>query len=175
MSKEEIKKAYELAQKELKEKRIGQVKELVKKTLERLSHLDEQISKLQEERKILKLDIDDLKAGRLDRIEERQSKDEKAKKTSVATIVKEKVVEHHHHYDNYWYYPYRVVWNPPLLPYDGTVYCTTGNASTTIGGNAVSCNSINTGGCSSFTLTSSVAKDFSIGTYNIDGDIVHLR
>ena len=91
MSENEIvKKAYEEAQNDLTEKRKKAVKEIVLKTLEKIESVDKDISKvknklkvLEEEKKLLRMDIDDLKEGRLDRIEERQSKDSKAKETEV--------------------------------------------------------------------------------------------
>lgn len=72
----EIKQAYDFAQKEIeKEKQEAlklKVKDIVKSTLEKIARIDEKELKLAEEKKILKKDIDDLKAGRLDLIEERQ-------------------------------------------------------------------------------------------------------
>ena len=91
-----IKKAVESAEKEFennkKESKIKKIKEVVKKTLEQIESVDGRLKILQEEKKILKMDIDDLKAGRLDKIEERQFKSDTARHVSVF-IVKEKVIK----------------------------------------------------------------------------------
>jgi len=90
-----IKTAVESAEKEFeenkKESKIKKIKDVVKRTLERIEKVDSQINVLQEEKKILKMDIDDLKAGRLDKIEERQLKSDTARKVSIF-IVKETVI-----------------------------------------------------------------------------------
>ena len=81
--KEIVKAAFAAAQDEAREKQIGEVKKIVTKTLEKLDTVKKEIKEKQEEERILKMDIDDLKDGRLDRIAERQDKDPEAKKVSV--------------------------------------------------------------------------------------------
>lgn len=103
--KELVKLAEKELEEEKKEKEVKLIKEAIKQTLEKIAGLEKEIKEKQEEKKILKQDIDNIRAGRLDLIEERQKKDEKAKKTS--TIIVEKVKEVHHHYDR-WYEPYRI-------------------------------------------------------------------
>ncbi len=160
MNEKEIKSAYNSAEKELKEEKIKNLKEFIKRTLEKIDVLDTKIKELSEERKLLKMDISNLKEGRLDLIEERQRKDEKAKKTSVAEVVK--VVEHYHHYD-YWYAPYKIVWIEPIPSITNPIYYGGPGDTTTI-----------TGDSNFFTITSSLAKDFSVGTYTINGHTVNL-
>ena len=92
---EEVKKAYDFANKEIeKEKEEAlklKVKEIVKSTLEKIDKIDKQEKELAEKKKILKKDIDDLKAGRLDNIEERQKESELARNTSVFKVILEEI------------------------------------------------------------------------------------
>jgi len=172
MKKEEVKKAVELAEKELKEKRINKVKEIVKRTLEAIDKEDGIIKGATERRRILKMDLDDLKQGRLDRIEERQKKDPKAEKVSVVKVIKEIIREREVpvYPIPYWYQPYRLEWNPPYDP--NRFYCSTDDVVTmTDSANnltfATEANGI--------TIDCSVAKNYSAGTYNIDGQIINFR
>jgi len=161
VNKEIAKKAFSEAEKELREKQIDGLKRAIKKTLVRIDDVDKEIKDLQEEKKILKLDIEDLKEGRLDRIEERQTKDEHAGNVSVVKIVKEQTINHNYNYD-YWHTPYEVTWTTIPAFTSNTIFC---GASGTSTGND----------CSSFTIDSSTAKNYSIGTYQIGSKIVHLR
>ena len=171
MTDESAKKAFELAEKELEDKKIEKLKDVVKDTLHKIKDLDKQIDELESERKILKLDIDDLKAGRLDRIEERQKVDKKAKRVSVIIVEKE---VHHHHYTP-WQQPYVIHYVPYYPPVINPVYCdnftTTGGQSATLG-LAVSATS-NYG--SVFSLNATTAKNYTIGTYAIGDKTVYLQ
>ena len=102
MKKELAKKGYELAQKEFKKKQIEKVKEIVMKTLEKLEDLKKQKKEIEEKIRILKMDIEDLKQGRFDRILERQEKDKKAKEISVVKIEKR---DNDYSFDVSYYYP----------------------------------------------------------------------
>ena len=171
MESKDVKKAVSDAEKELKEKQIDKVKEIVKATLERIEKLDNDIRELQSQRKILKLDIDDLKAGRLDRIEERQKKDPEASKTSVVKV-KEKEIHHHHHYEP-WYRPYVIEWNPVVQPY--YVYTNSDCISFADTANAGSI-SFATNGTTSLEITGNLTHSNTCGTYVLaDGKTVHLR
>jgi len=104
MKKELARKGYELAQKEFRKKQIEKVKEIVMKTLEKLEDLKKQKKEIEEKIRILKMDIEDLKQGRFDRILERQEKDKKAKEISVVKI--EKKDNNDYSFDvSYSYYP----------------------------------------------------------------------
>jgi len=92
MKKNITKKAFDLAHKEIEEKQIKYIKGLVKKTLERIESIKKQKDKLVEEMKVLKMDIDDLKAGRLSKIEERQAKSKVAKEKSIIKIINNNIV-----------------------------------------------------------------------------------
>jgi len=122
------------------------------------------------------MDLDDLKAGHLERIEERQQKDPEAKKCSVIVIIKEKEV-HHHHYDK-WYFPYQVTWNQEWLyhntvPYIYSDSSSIDNACFTLGSTEGS-SYIDTD-YNGITINCSVAKDASIGTYNLGQKIINFR
>ena len=158
MTEKVVKEGFALAEKEMRGKQVEEVKRIVLKTLEKIKEFekirDEAINKI----KILKMDIDDLKDGKIDRIVERQEKDEKAKQISVVTIIKEV----HHHYSNPWYVPYRIIWNQPLVPYsvEPVIYCNTTEGWAT----------------NTFTINNSVAADATSGCYTLtSGDIVNLR
>lgn len=159
MDSEKAKKAVELAelelQKEEEQKQIDLIKKAIKQTLEATKSKEKEREKLNKEIKTLKQDIDNIRAGRLDLIAERQEKDDEAKRTSVIEVVKE---IHHHHYDR-WYEPYRIIWkyNDYNVLWNGT-----GTA-----------NYYNNNDCCTF--TNSIAKDASAGTYQLDcGDCVTL-
>lgn len=165
MDKKDVKRGYELAKQELKDRQIEKVKEIVKATLEKLESLKEKKKDIEEQIKILKLDLDDLKQGRLDRIEERQSKDKRARETSIFQIIK--IVEEHHHYDH-WYQPYKIVYTPCDYYWSGP---TIDLSTTPVGDN----NFTITGNSDSYTINCSVAKDYAAGTYEIDGRIINFR
>ncbi len=173
MDKEKAKKAAELAEKELQEeeeqKQIELIKKAIKQTLESIKDKEKERCKLNKEIKTLKQDIDNIRAGRLDLIAERQEKDEEAKKTSIIEVVKE---VHHHHYHDRWYEPYWIKIKEPywttycgsttadLTCYDTTTLTDSNDLSLTTAVNYVNC---------------SIAKGASAGTYKLDsGDCVTL-
>jgi len=167
MDSEKAKKAVELAelelQKEEEQKQIDLIKKAIKQTLEAIKTKEKDRDKLNKEIKTLKQDIDNIRAGRLDLIAERQEKDNEAKKTSIIEVVKE---IHHHHYDR-WYEPYRITWRygfPDPLPSTGDWYTAVGDTGT-----------YNPDLTCAATFTNSIAKDASAGTYQLDnGDCVTL-
>lgn len=174
MDKDKAKKAVELAEKELQkeeeQKQIDLIKRAIKQTLEAIKTKEKERTKLNKEIKTLKQDIDNIRAGRLDLIAERQEKDDEAKATSIIEVLKEKEV-HHHHYDH-WYEPYRIIWKEPYYkPY----YCGSGWSTITDCGTLTAdsddlpvTTAVNYVNCS-------VAKDAFAGTYTLDnGDCVTL-
>lgn len=170
MNKEIAKKAFESAENELTDKAVEKLKLVIKSTLERVRSIEESIDKLQEEKKILKLDLEDLKEGRLDRIEERQLNDKKSKDVSAVEVVKE--IHHHHHYE-WWNQPY-VIKVKPVKWYDNIVY------SDSIGDPvfALGCSTteLSNGTSVSFTATGSLSKNNAVGTYHLtNDDVVHFR
>jgi len=168
MDKEKAKKAAELAEKELEkeeeEKQIKLIKEAIRQTLESIKEKEEKRTKLNKEIKTLKQDIDNIRAGRLDLIAERQEKDDEAKKTSIIEVVKE---IHHHHYHDRWYEPYKIIFKDPyyVIPSVWRTADITYGESNTI---------TNDSSCYIYT-TNSIAKGVSAGTYKLDsGDCVTL-
>ena len=188
VAKDIVKKAFSEAENELKEKQVEEVKQIVKKTLEKLDKLKEKKKDLDEQIKVLKMDIDDLKEGKLDRIVERQEKDPDAKKTSVVII--EKVIIKERETPNYWYWPYHIRWNTPFYN-DNVVYCdnTADNTLTFSSGTTTTNLSCTTSNALTYDgqkfsngvefempqINCSVAKDSVIGTYNVNGKTIHLR
>ncbi len=83
-------KAYQSAKKELDEegrrKLIDQMKVYIKNTLQAIETVKGSIAEKQQELKALKADLSDLEGGRLNKIKERQDKDEVAKRVSVINI-----------------------------------------------------------------------------------------
>lgn len=171
-AKEITKQAFELAEKEARERKVAEVKAIVTETLKKLEQVRQEIKEKQEEERILKLDIEDLKNGKLDLIAERQAKDLKAKEVSVVLIIKEKEVIRE---VPVYYWPYHIYWQIPVPVYVQPVFTVTqpwcGATSNAIGGTLTS----NTVGSFSNVIDCSVAKDATIGAYSINGHIVHLR
>jgi regulator of replication initiation timing len=183
--KEIAKAAFAEAEKEAREKQVSEVKRIVTKTLEKLDTVRKEIKEKQEEERILKMDIDDLKEGRLDLIAERQEKDPEAKKVSVVIIIKEKeIIREKEYYPSPWYWPYTVTWQyyNPSFP-TGVVLCSSG-------GNAIQNNSLNYTTTTNCTLsdssifeatatptciTGSIAKFATVGSYQVGDHVVNLR
>ena len=168
--KELTKAAFEQAEKEARERKVAEVKAIVTETLEKLETVRKQIHDLQEEERILKLDIDDLKNGKLDLIAERQAKDPRAKGVSVVLIVREKEVVRE---VPVYYWPYHIYWQLPVPTYHTPeVWCGT-SAGNVLNNAFLTADSTQ----SNFTnvIDCSVARDAVAGTYNISGHVVHLR
>ena len=160
------KKAWDLATKESEEKQVQEIKKIVTETLKKLDGVKAQIKELQEEKKILELDIDDLKEGKLDRIEERQEKDPKAKKVSVVVIIKEKETIRENY--NPWFIPYHTIWQTEYVntvPFKQNQFYCTSDAGPTL-----ELSSLSNG-----TINCSVAKSAAAGAYDVGGHIVNLR
>lgn len=169
-SKEVAKQGFELAQKEAHEKQVQEVKRIVTKTLEKIEKLRTQIRDLQKQERILKLDLEDLKEGKLDQIAERQEVDKEAKSTSVVVIIKDREVVRE---QNPWYWPYRITWSQPSYPIYDTVYCQTTEATPIFTATTTAGSTLCSGGTA--TINCSVAKSSAAGTYEIDGKVVHFR
>jgi len=202
MNEKDVKQAFDSAEKEIKEqkekakaKQVAEVKEIVKKTLLEVEKLKEQEGDIKEKLKILKLDIEDLKLGKLERIKERQEKDPLAKKVSVI-IIKEKEIIKEREVPSPWYQPYYIEWNTNTYPRHNDIMCndtlgytfTDTDLHTTFTTSAVDnqinadIDSVNCNYATSvpktlavFKLNNSVVKDNVIGTYKIAKKMIHLR
>ena len=81
-----IKKATELAENELQENEIQHFKKIIKDLLQKKKDKEKEKTELDEEIKIIKQDIDDFKAGRLDKIKERHDKNPVADRVAPIQI-----------------------------------------------------------------------------------------
>lgn len=166
--KELIKEAYEEAQNDLKQKRKNEVKKIVTETLKKIKNVEREIDKVKEQldvlekqKKMLRMDINDLKEGRLDRIEERQNKDDFAKKVSVVKVEKtQKQTE-----NDRWYEPWKITWIEPNpeYKYDNSPFCFGHSYTSVADFNGIS-----------MTLDNSTVKYFAPGTYQIGEAVIHL-
>lgn len=80
--------AIQQLEKEKQEIEISKIKGIVKAYLEKILNKKETIKTLQKELKELEADLDDLKMGRLDKIEERQYKNPSHNKTTLIFVKK---------------------------------------------------------------------------------------
>ncbi len=95
--------------KELKQKQVDMVKEIVRLTFEQLESLESIKEKVQNQIKVLKHDLVDLKEGRLDRILERQNIDKNVtRSTSVMRISSVHTETDSNKQINPWYVDYDV-------------------------------------------------------------------
>ena len=145
MQKEIIQKALVAAEKEQQEKEIERIKIIIQSHLEKIEKKTDQRKKLDEEIQFLKKDLDDLKAGRLDRISERHEKDERAREIRI--IVVEKIEKEY-----VPYYPWRSPWIVTNATYGEALLPTT----------------------PTFTVTGVQFSNFSGGSYTIGDHIVNL-
>ena len=185
MTHDDVKTAFNLAEKEIKkakqdeqDAKVNEVKEIVKRTLQEIETLKEQRDEIDEKLKILKLDIEDLKTGKLERIQERQDKDPLAKQVSLIIIIKDTHTEtiRETTLPSPWYQPYHITWNTPY--YGGYQKMSTLGNDNFIGYSTyTTCNTPDDMPLlpSVFTLTNSIVKDNAGGTYQIKKKIVHLR
>lgn len=160
---------------EKKDKQIAEIKAAVRKTLEEIEKYKEKKEDIEKRIKYLRMDLEDFQEGKLDRIEERQAKDPDAKSYSVIIIIKEKVIRE---VPNHWYWPYTITIQQPIWaetthysPSLNWTYCTSGGKSNLLNYNA---NSVNN--CEDMLpINCSLAKDYSAGTYEINGKIINFR
>lgn len=95
---------------EIKEKQAAAVKDAVRITLEQLHELEKIKNGLQEQIRLLKFDLMDLKEGRLDRIHERQCVNAKCKETSMLYVLKDSTNTKE---NNPWYVSYNIKYTLP--------------------------------------------------------------
>lgn len=169
MSDKETRKVVEDTEKAFQDKKkevqIRLIKDIVQRTLEKIDDIDKQIKDLEEKKRILRLDIEDLKNGKLNLLLERQDKDEKAKETSVI-VIKEAA---NTYFPDPWYVPYVIKWNQPVYNQDA-IWCATSAGKPLYGGNDTDMPNDN-----SLTINASLVKDAVPGAYLVAGHIVNLR
>ena len=171
MVKEAVKSAEEELKEEIRNKEKLRIKGVVKATLELLQKKEEARKLLDDEIKILRKDISDLRDGRIDRIKERQDLDPKAKDISVI-IIKERIIEKQVS-TPMWYIPWVIEVKPQYVPYI-PVYCGTVTISNDPGycsNNALGVSNTSTDALT-FTVTNSNAHMYAGGTYVLENNAV---
>lgn len=84
MTKSDVnKEAFKQAQEELLKDRIKEVKDFILQTLNKIEAKKKEKARVEEELRVLKLDLEDLRHGNFDKIEERREKSKVAKGVSV--------------------------------------------------------------------------------------------
>jgi len=164
--KDAVQEAKNDLEKEKQEALKKKVKAIIKATLERIEQEEKQVKAHQDNLAILKKDLKDLEAGRLDLIEERQSKDKKAREVSVVTVKKvEKYVGPVKHGTAYqpWYWPFEITPNPVdsgfFTDFSDAISLTCGGTSTEL-----------------LTLTGNMCSSFAPGTYEMNsGNTIDIR
>jgi hypothetical protein len=141
--------AIQQLEKEKQEAEISKIKGIVKAYLEKILNKKEEIKVIQKELKDLETDLDDLKSGRLDKIEERQSKDPNHKNNTLIFV---KRVEADYLPFQPWRSPWIVEW------------CKVGDYSSPMSW-------IDSG---MTTTTGTMFQNFTGGTYTINGQIFTL-
>lgn len=189
--KDNIKKAFELAEQEVQEKEIANLKGIIKDLLRKKADKEEDKREIEKEISVIKQTIDDFKAGRLDKIKELMEKDSVAKDLLPFTVV----IINQTIINQPWKWVYQVLPNN-TVPYYPTLggYCTTGGSlgitttATALGSDVYTVtgttgNAINTAYCATQGLASVSNNDgwsgsnfatFTGGSYDINGRIINL-
>lgn len=167
MNKDIIKKAFADAEKEQQEQEIKQIKDIVQKHLDEIERLSKNKKEVEERIKVHREILDDLKAGRLDKIEEYLEKDEHAR--SIALIIVKKV-EREYIPMYPWRSPWTIEWANPFHNYPQMIY---GNGlSATTSGGALGSNL--TGASAGLTATGTSFANFTSGTYTVGAKTINL-
>ena len=180
MNEKDVKNAFNLAEKEIEaekkreyDKQVEEVKEIVKRTLTELESLKAKKQETEEKIKVLKLDLDDLKQGKLELIKERQDKSDLARSVSVI-LIKERVIRET--VPSPWYTPWQITWNVVTYPQYNRYTVLNNDLLFKSGTTTLDCYS--DAGCTNyttFTLNNSVVKDNTIGSYQLEDKTINLR
>lgn len=165
--KDNIKKAMDLAEQEVQEKEIAQLKSIIKDLLQKKVDREEDKRELEKEISVIKQTIDDFKAGRLDKVKELIEKDSTAKNVLPFKVV----IINQPVYVQPWNWTYRI---EPIYLQTQTNYSylptqtfTSTSASTIGGSNYLTGNN---GSCSSTSyFVGTVASNFTGGAYEVNG------
>lgn len=165
----DIQKAVQAAEQELEEKEVGRLKEVIKNLLTRKREKEVERDELDEDIRVIKQDIDDFKAGRLDKIKERHDTNPKANESSpiVITIINDN--SRASYPTQPWRWNYGLGWNGPYVYGGGVV-------TTTAGGTAgwVNATSLTSNTSSTVLLSGQTAATFTGGTYLVNGNSINL-
>ena len=153
--------AIKEVEKESQEKQIKKVKQIVKGYLEKIAKKEIGLKEISQEIKELKRDLDDLKAGRLDKIEDKQGKDKIHDKFTLIIIKK---VEKEYIPLQPWRSPWIVTWRDNYIPNIPFTTTTDNTEYVTLTADDM----IQT------TSTGTTFQNFTIGTYEVNGKIINL-
>lgn len=151
-NKDAVASAVKELEKEKQEEEIKKIKDIVKAILEKIEDRKKREDEIRKERIALEKDLDDLKAGRLDKIHERQGKDPIHDKVTV--ILVKPVPEYFIPYQ-----PWKSPWVVEIKPYMQNLvnYVTNSAANCTI------------------SSTGTFWQNFTGGTYTLgSGNIINL-
>ena len=156
--KELAKKAVELADKEAQERYVDKIKKVVQSYLEKIDDANDRRRSIDEELRILKSDLDDIKSGRLDKIRERQEKEPKAREISPIII---RVVERELLPLAPWRSPWIVEWRyeefPSVNNFHSVTTATSGSSSSV-----------------TYTATGQTWSNFSPGSYVVGDKTINF-
>ena len=145
-----VSESIEKSEQEKQEAEIKKIKDIVSRILTKIDDLKTKKIDLEKEIRVLQDDLDDLKAGRLDKIKERQDKDPEHNGYTLI-IIKEIEKEYQP------LYPWRSPWQIEIKPeatWKEDYYTTTNNG---------------------FLITSgTTCQNFCCGSYDINGKIINL-
>ena len=150
--------------KEKQEAEIKKIKDIVQRYLEKIDTKKKEVKESQEELRALEKDLDDLKDGRLDKIEERQGKD--------VVHDRVKIIEVHRIETQY------IPMQPWRSPWEITYYYPTGTYCFSTGSTTLGLGSVTTttsGNCLGATQTTGVTfQNFASGNYQVGGNSINL-
>jgi uncharacterized protein (DUF305 family) len=167
MSTDIVKKGFAAAEQEQQEQEqeISKIKKIVQSYLEKIQEKSERKDELDQEVRLLKKDLDDLKAGRLDRIKERSEKDPKAKEVTLIII---REVQKEYIPMRPWLSPWYVEMKPFVPQYATGYTITTAGSNNILSGTVSGTNTINL--CTAGTSFA----NFTGGSYTVGNSIVNL-
>jgi phage baseplate assembly protein gpV len=155
------KKAFQAAEQALEDKEVARLKGIITNLLTRKKDKEAQLDELGEDIKVIKQDIEDFKAGRLDKIKERHDTNPRADRSSPITITIINDNSRITYAQQPWKWNYGVVWG--------------GNTSSQIGWTSASVSAMNLANATNTVyLSGTTASTFTSGTYTVNGGSVSL-
>lgn len=155
-----VKKAFELAQEEVQEKEIVNLKNIIKDLLQKKVNKEKEKNEIEKDIKIIKQTIDDFKAGRLDKIKELIEKDDRAKDLVNINIT---IINNNSYPLKPWLWLYSV---QPMYTINRYTSISEGIGECT---NAFYTSSLSAGHCGGGTVSGQTCANFASGTYNLTG------
>ena len=173
-----VENAIEEFSKEKQEAKIKKIKDIVRSYLEKIDDKKLELRKVQDDLKALESDLNDLKTGRLDKIEERQGSDKTHDRNTI--IIVERIEKEYIPYQP-WRSPWTIEWKyrPEAtigITGGNTYYLdTTGSTLTNTSGPLTAYSSLlQNSDTASDVITGLLFQNFSGGSYNINDHIINL-